>query len=183
MTWPALDSHAAYAIVFAAAAVEGEVVFVAACVLAGMGRLDPIAVLACGALGGSAGDQFFFYMCRGTAARWLDRLPALARRRAAIARRIARHAPLLILGCRFLPGLRIAIPAACAYAGVSPWLFSALSLTGGFLWAAAILAFVAWGGRLWLARLGVREPWLWIGPGLLVIAFFRWVARIDRVEQ
>jgi membrane protein DedA with SNARE-associated domain len=52
----------------------------------------------------------------------------------------------MILACRFLPGLRIAIPAACACADVSPARFSALSLLSSLGWAAAVMAIVAWIG-------------------------------------
>jgi membrane protein DedA with SNARE-associated domain len=55
----------AYFAVFLAAAVEGEVVFVAASVLVAMGHLNLVGVFVAAALGGSAGDQFFFYALRG----------------------------------------------------------------------------------------------------------------------
>ena len=40
----------AYAAVFLAAVIEGEVVFVTASVLVAAGKLDPLAVMTCGAL-------------------------------------------------------------------------------------------------------------------------------------
>jgi membrane protein DedA with SNARE-associated domain len=53
--WP---GGLAYVAIFVAAAVEGEIVFVTAAILAGLGRLSSSGVLIAGALGGSAGDQF-----------------------------------------------------------------------------------------------------------------------------
>ena len=76
--WPA---GLAYAGIFAAAAIEGEIVFIAAAILAGLGRLSFSGVLIAGALGGSAGDQFYFYALRSRAGSWLSRT----------VRRIPRH--------------------------------------------------------------------------------------------
>ena len=44
------------------------------------------------------------------------------------ARRVHAHETLMILSGRFLPGLRTAIPVACAYANVQPLKFSTLNL-------------------------------------------------------
>ena len=101
--WP---GGLAYLTVFVAAILEGEVVFITASVLVGRGELNALGVLLAGALGGSAGDQFFFYVLRGRLHRWLDRFPRVARRHRAITARVARHSTAIILACRFLPGLR-----------------------------------------------------------------------------
>src|SRR5262245_21973512 len=133
-----------YLLIFVAAAVEGEIVFIGASIAVALGRLDAWSVLTAGALGGSAGDQFFFYGFRRGFGRWLERVPYLHRRQDAIVRRVSRHGGLLVASCRFLPGLRIAIAAACAYARVSPIRFSSLSVASSFLWAVSIMSLVAW---------------------------------------
>jgi len=66
---------AAYLAVFVATVVEGEVVFVGATVLVHLGRLDAGGVFAAAALGGSIGDQLYFYALRGRFHRFLDRFP------------------------------------------------------------------------------------------------------------
>jgi len=96
--------------ILTAAAVEGEVVYASAVVLASLGRLNPVAVLLSGSVGGWAGDQFWFYAARGRLSSWLSKFENLARRRRAIQKRMRRHSTKLILAVRFLPGLRIAIP-------------------------------------------------------------------------
>jgi membrane protein DedA with SNARE-associated domain len=170
---------AVYTGIFLAAAIEGEVVYVSAVVFAHLGRLNPAAVLVAGAMGGSAGDQFYFYALRAGLGRWLDRFPAILRRRDKIRDRVLRNANLMILICRFLPGLRIAIPAACAYAGVAPVRFTFLSLVGGFAWAAAVMAFVMYLGPTSLEQLGLQAWWTPLIPAILVILFFRWLARTE----
>ncbi len=171
----------AYLIVYVAAILEGEVVFITAAVAVSQGRLDGTAVFLAAALGGSSGDQFFYYMIRGVLhghlRRWLSRFPALARRHGAITERVRRHQALMVLLCRFMPGLRVAIPAACAYALVPAWLFSLCDLISAFAWAAVIMAVVAWGGPTVLARLGLHGWWSALVPAVMLLAFFWWLGR------
>jgi membrane protein DedA with SNARE-associated domain len=89
----------------------------------------------------------------------------------------------MILACRFLPGLRVAIPAACAYAGVAPLRFSLLSLLSSLAWAAAVMGFVAWLGPASLAELGVKAWWSPLLPAALVIAFSAWLTRAEKAAE
>jgi membrane protein DedA with SNARE-associated domain len=166
-----------YFAILAAAAVEGEVVYVTAVVAATLGRLNPFAVLVSGCLGGWAGDQFWYYAARGPLSSWLDRFENVARRRRAIENRMHRHASKLILGIRFLPGLRIAIPLACAYSGVTAFQFSGLSFISASAWAAAIMASIWALGPTSLAALGIKAWWAPIIPAAIIVVFFRWLSR------
>ncbi|PYQ98512.1 MAG: hypothetical protein DMF96_10555, partial [Acidobacteria bacterium] len=104
---------------------EGEIYYSKVCADAMIGKLSWAGVWCAGALGGSLGDQFWFYLLRGRI-HWLDRLPKLAKHRDAVRERVHAHEALMVLSGRFLPGLRTAIPIACAYANVGPLKFSAL---------------------------------------------------------
>jgi membrane protein DedA with SNARE-associated domain len=167
----------AYLVVFVATVIEGEVVFVAAAVLVQMGRLDPLGVYAAAALGGTLGDQLYFYALRGRLRGWLDRFPAWVRRRDLVLGTVRRRASAMILASRFLPGLRAAIPAACACAEVAPLRFTVLSLVSSVAWAAAIMGFVGWLGPASLGRLGVESWWTPLVPAALVIALTFWLGR------
>lgn len=173
----------AYLAVFVATVIEGEVVFVAAAVLVQMGHLDARGVYVAAVLGGSAGDQFYFYLLRGRLRHWLDRFPTWSRRRDRIVAKVEKHADAMILACRFLPGLRVAIPAACAYASVSPARFSALSILSSLAWAAAVLGFIGWVGPTSLAQLGLRAWWTPLIPATLVLAFFWWLSRAESLQD
>ena len=172
--WP---GGLAYGVIFLAAAVEGEIVFVTAAILAGLGRLNFLGVLVAGALGGSAGDQFYFYALRSTAGGWLSRMVSKIPRQEAALSRIRRRKGILIFACRFLPGLRIAIPAACACAGVSAAQFTILSLAGSFAWAATIVAFIAYVGP---GAITFKAWWTPIVPAVLVLFFLYWLGRASR---
>lgn len=174
---------AAYLAVFVATVIEGEFVFVGATVLVHMGRLDAGGVFAAAALGGSVGDQLYFYALRGRFRRFLDRFPTWSDRRDRIVARVARNASAMILACRFLPGLRVAIPAACAYANVSPVRFSTLSMISSLGWAAAVMALITWVGPASFAELGVRAWWTPVVPAVLVLGFGWWLSRPSTADS
>src|SRR5262245_27986498 len=148
-----------------------------------MGRLSLLGVFVAAALGGSVGDQFFFYALRGRLRSWLMRFPRLAYRHERIVKRLQQHATALIVACRFLPGLRIAIPAACAYAGIPAFRFTAYNLIGSMAWAGAILSFVTRVGPVSLASLGLDAWWAPFLPPALIVAFFYWLGRCSKTLQ
>ena len=152
--------------------------FVAASVAVAMGRLNAWGVLVAGAFGGAAGDQFFFYAFRSRLSSWLDRFPRLAPRRAALQQLVRRFAVPLAASIRFLPGLRIAISAACADAKMSPFLFSALNLAGAFAWAGAILGLISWVGPTVLTRLGMGGRVALAVPVIIVVFVFLALRRV-----
>jgi membrane protein DedA with SNARE-associated domain len=179
--WP---GGLAYLIVFIAAILEGEVIFITAAVAVAEGHLSGTGVFLAAALGGATGDQFFYYIIRGALhghlRRWLERFPALARRHGAIVERVRRHQVAMVLACRFMPGLRVAISAACAYARVPAWLFSLGDLISALAWAAVIMTVVAWGGPAVLERVGLHGWWSAIVPAVLLLLFFWWLGRETR---
>jgi membrane protein DedA with SNARE-associated domain len=179
---PAIGA-ATYAGIAIAAALEGEVGFVAAAALVSRGYLDPLKVTAAGAIGAALGDQFYFYVFRGRVTLWLDRVPAIAKRGRALASKVRRNETLTILMIRFAPGLRIALAAACAYSGVSAVKFSLLNGITAVVWAAGLLAFVAWVGPVYLRQFGISSWWSVLIPALLVVIVFRVLSRVEQSEM
>jgi membrane-associated protein len=164
--WPA---GLAYFVVFLAAMVEGEVVFIAAATLAGQGSLNALGVVAAGTLGAAAGDQIPFYFLRYHIRSWLDRLPVMRRVSDTLVRAVTRRRALLSFLIRFAPGLRIAIASACAYAEVPPLIFSTCCIAGAVVWATCIVAVVGWLGPQSLARFGVSGWWAAIIPAVVIL--------------
>lgn len=180
MSIAGLDGPLVYAGILVAAAVEGEVAYVMAAVLVGQGRLNPLGVVLAGTLGASIGDQFFYYLLRGRLRRWLDRYPSIARRSEALVNRAMRHQLAVVFLIRFAPGLRVALAAACAYAGVPPLRFSLVSLISSAAWAGVVMATVAWAGPAWLPAVGISGWWSALVPALLLILFFHALGRAER---
>jgi membrane protein DedA with SNARE-associated domain len=167
-----------YLAIYIAAILEGEIYYSKVSADAVAGRLFWPLVVIMGALGGATGDQFWFYLLRNRV-HWLDRYPRLARYRDTVMEHVHRNETGLVLVSRFLPGLRTAIPIACAYAGMRPLKFSALNLISAFAWASAIMAFVK-GGSSTLTAVGLNAWWGPFVPAVLVILFFRWLSRPTR---
>jgi len=165
----------AYLSIFFFAFIEGEIYYSKVCADVVAGKLHWLPVVLAGACGGAAGDQIWFYVLRGRLG-WLDRYPKLAAYRDVVSPRVRQHETGMILASRFLPGLRVAIPVACAYAGVRPLKLSLLNLTSAFAWAGAIMVFVETGAGT-LSALGLNAWWGPLVPAAFVILFFRWLAR------
>jgi membrane protein DedA with SNARE-associated domain len=158
-----------------AAVLEGEIYYSTVCARAISGELHWFPVMLAGAFGGSAGDQIWFYVLRGRI-HWLDRYPRLRKYRDVVSARVLAHETGMVLAGRFLPGLRTAIPIACAYAGVRPLKFSLLNLTSALGWAATIMLLVRAGTRT-LVAFGLNVWWGPLIPAALVVLFFRWLGR------
>ena len=178
MTLPleSLPEVVAYLVVFVAAALEGEVIFVSSCILVSQGKLNGVGVLLAAALGGSLGDQVYFYALHGRLSNWLGKIRIVAERQEKVVAHIRSHSARMILASRFLPGLRIAIPSACAYAEVPPLKFTLLSLCSGFAWATSLTVFVGYLGPQALTWLGVGSWGRVLIPVALVLAYALWMA-------
>jgi membrane protein DedA with SNARE-associated domain len=164
----------AYLAIVAFAVLEGEIYYSKVCADAMVGKLNWAGVWCAGAIGGSLGDQIWFYLLRGRL-HWIDRFPRLAKYHNIVSARVRDKETIMVLAGRFLPGLRTAIPIACAYANVGALKFSALNLVSGFAWAGAIMLFVKLGSNT-LSAFGVSAWWGPLIPAVLVILFFRWLS-------
>lgn len=85
----------------------------------------------------------------------------------------------MALSSRFLPGLRIAIPAACAYADMPALRFSVLNLISAFAWASAIMGVAVWGGPSVLATIGLKGWWQIALPFAILLLFSFWLSRLS----
>lgn len=169
-----------YVTIVVFAIIEGEIYYSAVCGQALRGQLNWVGVWCAGAIGGATGDQIWFYLLRGRI-HWLDRFPRLGRYRDSVVARVHSHESVMLLASRFLPGLRTAIPIACAYANVRPLKFSALNLVSAFAWAGSIMLFVKTGTAT-LSAFGLSAWWGPLIPAALVILFFRWLGRPQRAR-
>jgi membrane protein DedA with SNARE-associated domain len=129
-----LPKYGYFAILFAAFW-EGEIVLIAAGTLCGAGYLDWRLTIVAAAIGGSAGDQIYFYAAHERAARAIQKSKRLRKWYPKISKFVLRHGTVAVLLSRFAAGLRITIPIICATAGMPAKKYSVLNLVSGFAWA------------------------------------------------
>jgi membrane protein DedA with SNARE-associated domain len=124
-----------YLAILIAAFWEGEVVLIAAGTLCGRGYLNWKWTILAAAIGGSAGDQIYFYAAHERAERLIKKSKRLSKWYPKISKFVLRHSTIAVLLSRFAAGFRISIPLVCATAGMPAKKYSPLSLTSGFAWA------------------------------------------------
>lgn len=125
---------------------EGETVLVLAGYAAHEAYLDLGWVVVVASLGGFAGDQAYFWMGRRQAPWVFRRFPALRARVDRVQGYLRRFEAWVIVGIRFMYGLRIAGPIVIGASGVSAWRFALLNGVGACLWAVLFASAGYWFG-------------------------------------
>lgn len=135
MSFVQLLADYGYLAVFAGSLLEGETILVLAGFAAHQGYLSLQVVLAVAFVGGTLGDQIFFWLGRAWGQPLLDRLPHAELRIGRVKKLLERHDAPLIIGIRFMYGLRIIGPIVIGTCDISPWRFAALNMLGAAIWA------------------------------------------------
>ena len=153
MSFDQLLADYGYLAVFAGSLLEGETILVLAGFAAHQGYLSLQVVLAIAFAGGTLGDQIFYWLGRTWGQALLDRLPRSEDRVAQVKKLLERHDAPLIVGIRFMYGLRIIGPIAIGTTDVSPWRFAGFNMLGAAIWA----PLVAGAGYLFGDALGLLD--------------------------
>ena len=133
-----LISEYGYLAVFIGTVLEGEAILVLAGFAAHQGYLALPLVLLAGCCGGALGDQLFFLAGRRFGPALLRRFPRLAGRVERVDALLRRYRSWLIVGFRFMYGLRVAGPVAMGLGSVSVARFLFFNCIGAVLWALVI---------------------------------------------
>lgn len=157
-----------YLAVFIGTFLEGETVLVLGGFAAHRGFLDIWLVVLAAFLGSLAGDQTWFFIGRRKGMPFIERRPVWKARSERVLDLLHRyHVPLLI-GFRFLYGLRNPIPFVVGASGFSPWRFLIFNAIGALIWSVVIgFAGFLFGEAVELVIDDVKRYERW---GLLVIA-------------
>lgn len=127
-----------YPLILVGTFLEGETILLLGGVSAHLGYLSIGWVIACGCAGTLFGDQLYFYLGRRHGANFLEKRPAWQARSRRVHRILERYPVLLIVGFRFLYGLRTVTPFVLGTSKVSYPVFTLLNLVGAVLWAIAV---------------------------------------------
>ena len=117
---------------------EGETILVLAGLIAHRGYLDLTGVILAAFAGSLCGDQLFFYLGRRHSEFLIRRRPAWTSKLERANRLIDRFQTPLILGFRFLYGLRTVMPFAIGLSKVPALRFVFLNAIGAAVWAVAV---------------------------------------------
>lgn len=173
-----LLSDYGYWAVFIGSLLEGETILILAGFAAHQGYLSLPTTLAIAFLGGVLGDQAFFWLGRLWGQPLLDRIPRSAPRVRRMHELLDRyHAP-IIVGVRFMYGLRILGPIVIGTSSVEAWRFALFNVIGAAIWAPLIggLGYMFGQALKWLDDIeGIELAALAFVVALaLVIAGVRW---------
>lgn len=138
MTLTQLVAQYGYLAVFVGALLEGETVLVLAGFAAHQGYLSFPWVVVLALCGGTLGDQTFFFLGRRYGAALLSRFPRWNPDAQRVQRLLLRFHAALIIGVRFMYGLRVVGPIAIGMSGVPVWRFAVFNLIGAVLWAVLV---------------------------------------------
>ncbi len=117
---------------------EGEAVLVLGGMAAAQGYLVLAGVMVAGFIGSVTGDQLFFHLGRRYGPEAVARKPRLHKANARLQGWIRRHETALLLGFRFLYGLRSAAPFVFGASPIGRARFTFLNAIGAAVWAVAV---------------------------------------------
>ena len=138
MTFELVISHFGYWALLVGTALEGETILVVAGYLSHRGYLKLPYVIAVATLGSFAGDQIFFQIGRQSGAAFLSRHPLWQARVGRVERLFHRHRIALVMGFRFMYGIRTVSPFVIGISGFPRNLFVLLNAASAALWATSV---------------------------------------------
>jgi len=154
---------------------EGETILILGGLAAQLGYLSLELVIACGFIGSVAGDQSFYFIGRRHGRSLLARRPRWQARAETVLRHLERHQVPLLLGFRFLYGLRTITPIAVGLTSIKPLRFILFNVAGAAIWATTIGAAGYYFGRAIESILGdIRKYELEVMGGVVAVAAMLW---------
>lgn len=181
MTLESLVAEYGYFALLIGTFLEGETILVVAGVFAQMGFLELPWVIVVAFIGTFTGDQTFYYLGRIKGIQFLEKRPRWKRKTDKVFVHLHKHKILLILGFRFLYGIRAVTPFAIGASGVKPSLFFPLNAIGAAIWAVSvgILGFY-FGKTIELFIEDVKQYEMSVLGGLVAIGLLVWWYRRAR---
>jgi membrane protein DedA with SNARE-associated domain len=173
-----------YVAVFLGTALEGETILILAGFAAHRGYLELPWVILFAFLGSLAGDQTFFVIGRRNGRPFLDRHPLWRARISRAEELLHRYQMPVILGFRFLYGLRNVIPFAIGLSQISFRKFLFLNAAGALLWATVVgTAGYLFGSALEIFLGDLERHELKIALSICLVGMILWLIRYLRAKS
>jgi membrane protein DedA with SNARE-associated domain len=170
MSLEELISTYGYAAIAIGTLLEGETMLILGGLAAYRGYLKLPWVLVCAFLGTLLGDQLYFYIGRAKGRSILEKRRKWKSKSEKVFSLLNKHQVLLILGFRFLYGLRTVTPMALGASRVAPLRFLILNILGALTWTIVIGVMGYLFGHTLEVIIGDMkhyEVWLFIGLAAL----------------
>ena len=184
MDLEAIISRYGYAVVLIGTFLEGETILVIAGFLAHRGQLNlPLVILA--ALAGTmAGDQLFFYLGRWKGTPFLEKRPAWKAGSQRARDLLERHQTWVVLGFRFVYGIRTVTPFLVGVSRIRPGRFAVFNFLGAAAWAMVVggLGYLL-GHAVELFLEDVKRYERTIIAGLLALGAILWLGHRYRLRK
>ncbi len=163
---------------------EGETILILAGVAAGMGYMNPWAVVGIAITSGFVGDQCFFWLGRRYGARVVARFPSLASKVQRVQALIERYDAGVVIGIRFAYGLRIAGPIVIGMSAIPLRRLMVFNFLGALLWA-PLIAGLGWVFGEAAERLldDLHQIEMWLLLGVAAVAGAAWWLHHRRRRQ
>ena len=170
-----------YAMIAAGTFLEGETVLVIGGYLAHAGYLELPWVIVSAFAGSFAGDQLYFFIGRRKGMALLEKRPRWQAKSERVRALLQRRQNSVIVGFRFLYGLRTVTPFLLGASGIAPGKFMLLNAVGAALWAIVVaLAGYLLGHTVALFFAEAHRYALYGALGIALIAMAVWGWRIAK---
>jgi len=182
MSLPQLLADYGYLAVLAGSLLEGETILLLAGFAAHQGYLSLPVVIGVAWVGGTLGDQVFYWVGRRWGIGLLRRRPGMRRRVRRVRALLRRHHGWVIVSVRFMYGLRIVGPIAIGMSDVAPQRFLLFNALGAVIWALLVPSVgYAFGESVQFALAHLDRYELWGLPvAAAVVAGVLWLGRRRR---
>jgi membrane protein DedA with SNARE-associated domain len=127
-----------YLAIFIGAFLEGETILIIGGFVAHRGYLMLLYVIFTAFLGTLLADQLFFFIGRFKGREFLDRCPKWQLRAEKAQRLLEKYQTLVIIGFRFIYGIRTVTPFVLGMSKVKTWRFVCLNILSALAWATGI---------------------------------------------
>ncbi|HET6268055.1 MAG TPA: DedA family protein [Acidobacteriota bacterium] len=137
-------------------------------------------IIIASAVGGSLGDQIYFYLALRYGERILNRFERIRKSYPLAQRLLSQYGSGLVLASRFLAGIRIAVSVLCGILRMPPLTYSSLNFLSAILWASfyGLLSY-RFGRALleWLPQKQHAFLWVSLVVLLIVVIVMRFISR------
>lgn len=184
MSFEELITHYGYGALFLGVILEGEAVLIAASFAAHQGYLNLGWVMAVGFLGSIAGAQIYFFLGRIKGRSFLRKRPVWQARVKKARQMLDRYERQVLLGFRFMFGLRTIIPFSLGLSEIKTDRFLLFNALGALAWTIVVgfLGFL-FGAALEALLLNIRRYEKWIILAVLCIGGAVWAIHLVRRRE